>query len=449
MALSWFRERLFPGEVEREPRFRHEVLRLGHSGLRVLGGIEVAVPVFMHFARWIVLPGGLFEPSRLLHTGALVTVGAVTILVARLKWSRPHGRRLAAVSALLAASVLIGSSLLTGSRGVEDYIPAGLTLVMLSTVAAVPLQPPQTLALGVSIELLYLISSALLAPAMTAEHHVFIMMLTALSTVLSATLYVQRISNYRAQQETVRSTEILANAQTRALLSESAVSVGKLAAALTHEINSPLGALKSSLDTLLALAARQATAPPSEQPRLVRLQADLRRSVEDAANRIRKAVAPLQRFIDLDKDELQPANINELLSDVAILFERQIQGSVKLEFDLQPLPTLTCRPQQLTAVFSSLLSNALKAVNGDGAVVMATRRKNSEIEVTIRDSGRGMSSTELETIFDPGFKVLEGRVSTGNWSLFSSRQIIFEHGGEIRIDSAQGKGTTVSVTLPC
>jgi two-component system, NtrC family, sensor kinase len=60
-----------------------------------------------------------------------------------------------------------------------------------------------------------------------------------------------------------------------------------------------------------------------------------------------------------------------------------------------------------------------------------------------------MSPEEIESIFDPGFKVYGTRVSSGNWSLFNSRQIIFEHGGDISIDSAVGKGTTVCVTLPC
>jgi len=54
----------------------------------------------------------------------------------------------------------------------------------------------------------------------------------------------------------------------------------------------------------------------------------------------------------------------------------------------------------------------------------------------------------LGAIFDPGFKVAGNRVLTGNWSLFSSRQIVREHGGDIHIHSAEGQGTTVSVTLP-
>src|SRR5207245_2505973 len=104
--------------------------------------------------------------------------------------------------------------------------------------------------------------------------------------------------------------------------------------------------------------------------------------------------------------------------------------------------------QQITSVFSSLLSNAINAVAGEGRVVVSTEKIESLVRIKIQDNGRGMDPDELETIFDPGFKVKAGRVSTGNWSLFSSRQIIFEHGGDIQISSAPGEGTVVSVTLP-
>jgi two-component system NtrC family sensor kinase len=68
--------------------------------------------------------------------------------------------------------------------------------------------------------------------------------------------------------------------------------------------------------------------------------------------------------------------------------------------------------------------------------------------LTIEDNGRGIPPERLHHIFDPGFEVAEGRVSTGNWSLFTSRQYIKEHGGDIRIQSLVGKGTSVCLTLP-
>ena len=240
----------------------------------------------------------------------------------------------------------------------------------------------------------------------------------------------------------------LSAAPVRALLSENAISVGRLAAALTHELNTPLGALKSSIDTMIVLAAKQATAPPEQQPRLVTMQAELRRSVNDGMERLKKVIARLQRFIDLDHTERQAADLNDLLGDVVVRVTPTLQEKVKLEFDFHALPPLHCRPQQLTTVFSSLLSNAINAVNGEGRILVSTQKVQSMARIRFEDNGRGMEALELETIFDPGFRVLAGRVSTGNWSLFSSRQIVFEHGGEIQITSEPGKGTTVDVLLP-
>jgi signal transduction histidine kinase len=276
----------------------------------------------------------------------------------------------------------------------------------------------------------------------------FALFLTAAATGLSAAVYGQLRAGFQAQRRALETTEALAGAQLRAQLAENAAAIGKMAAALTHEINTPLGALKSSVDTLLAAAERQASAPAHEQDRFRKLHSDLRHSIELSADRISTVVARLGRFIALEDAELKPANLNELVSDVAVLFEEQMRGRVQLDFDLRPLPPVNCRPQQLTAVFSSLLSNAINAVNGNGHIVISTALADSQVRVKIQDNGRGMSAEELDNIFDPAFRVSESRVASGNWSLFNIRQIVFEHGGDIHIESTEGKGTTVSVTIP-
>ena len=178
------------------------------------------------------------------------------------------------------------------------------------------------------------------------------------------------------------------------------------------------------------------------------LQNELRKSIQQSTDRLREIVERMQRFSNLDQAEVQAANVNDLISDVAALLEPKYKDKIEVEIDLQPVPRLVCRPQQLSAVFSNLMGNAIDATNGNGRVVVSSRHHDEKVEVAFADNGRGLSAKELATIFDPGFKVAHGRVSTGNWSMFSSRQIIREHGGEIEIDSELGKGTRVSVLLP-
>jgi signal transduction histidine kinase len=136
---------------------------------------------------------------------------------------------------------------------------------------------------------------------------------------------------------------------------------------------------------------------------------------------------------------------------VTLLHEEELRAAhVRLEFHLEEtIPRLNCRPQLLSAVFSTLLSNAIHAVNGDGQIGIETRCEGGELSVTVRDNGRGMSEEEAVTIFEPSFKVAEGRIASANWSLFNSRQIVYEHGGDIRLETAKGEGTAVYVTLPC
>jgi signal transduction histidine kinase len=103
----------------------------------------------------------------------------------------------------------------------------------------------------------------------------------------------------------------------------------------------------------------------------------------------------------------------------------------------------------MSAVFLNLIHNAVEALGGCGQLSLCTERSGDRVEVLLQDNGRGMSAEELAQVFDPAFKIRGGRVSTGNWTLFSSRQIVREHGGEIEIYSLPGKGTTVRVFLPC
>jgi two-component system NtrC family sensor kinase len=281
-------------------------------------------------------------------------------------------------------------------------------------------------------------------------HYIFLILLTVLAAGISSVNYRHRHDEFQATQDAIRVAEALSGAQLRAQLAENAISIGKLSAALSHEINSPLGALLSSIDTLIAVTDRQLTLPPEARDRLADTRAGLVGSIRDSAARVEEVTRRLRRFVTLEEAELKSADLNELLSDVAVLHDEEIrERHIEVTFDLEKqLPKLTCRPQLLSAAFSTFLSNSIQAVNGDGRIEIQTRGRGPEVEVTIRDNGRGMSPEQADTIFDPTFRVSGSRVSSGNWGLFNSRQIVYEHGGEIRVDTAEGRGTTVLIILP-
>lgn len=452
--LAQMRQHLAPAASERDEGFHGEVLKLSHLSLRLIGGLELAVPLLMWLAGLAVIPVPEKTEKMYVPSVALALLGALTLGVALTKWSRAHARLLAAVSIWLSAAVLDWSALLLASEvaWVDHYMLGYITLVMLGAVAAIPLQPLQMLTLGLAIDVFHFASWLVARPAEAGTggfQHLFTLMITLGCTALTALVYRNRNLNYHAHQQALRASEDLRRAEARLLLAENAATTGRLAAALSHELNTPIGALISAVETLAALAARQAGAAPAERERAVEIVEDVRRSARESTRRLREIVARMQRFTNLDKAETQSVNVNELLNDVAALLEPRTRGRVDLRLDLEPLPSLNCRPQQLGAVFSNLMSNAIDAIDGEGSVLITTRRQASQIEVVIKDSGRGMEPEELASIFDPGFRITAGRVSTGHWSLFSTRQIIREHGGEIQITSAAGEGTVVRVVLPC
>lgn len=456
MRASRIREHLLPGAAELDPGFRDEIQRAAHLGLRVIGGVMIGVSLFMILARFVVAPDPATLEMRLVEAAIVIGLGIVMLALARVRAAYPHARLIGLLSGFVVTMVTTWFSLCLCDAGVQadNYIPGQMTLTMLVAVAAVPVRPLHTLALGASLGIGYYLMATLAVGYLPTDGPqpaflLFIVMLTLLAAGMTAVVYHQRHASYRSYTQALQAGEQLRQAQAKMLLSENAASLGRLAAALSHELNSPIGALQSGVDTLLLLSGRLAALGGSDDhKRIVRVQSDLRKSIQQSVDRLRQIVARMQRITNLDKAEVQEVNLNEMLLDVAAMLGPRTNESARLEWDLEPLPPLVCRPQQLSAVFSNLLANSLGALNGDGVIRIASRVKGVDVEVEIRDSGKGVPPAELANIFDPGFKVADGRVATGNWSMFSSRQVVREHGGEIRIESRVGEGTTVWVTLP-
>jgi signal transduction histidine kinase len=412
MYLSTLEEWLLPAEMERNVRFQDDLFRLSRPGLRLLGAMELAIALFG-------------------HSWAAFAVGAITLGAAEIKGIRRHVRAVAMASAFLSAAALMNQVLWPGE----------LSLLFFAVVAAIPLIPMQTCFLGSAIAVVYG-AAAIYEANWDGSLQTFLFLLMGFATGVSALLYAQKRAWFEANQRALAIQETLIAAQSRAQLAETATALGHLAAAITHEINTPLGTLKSSVDTMLRLAERPG------RDRSPQLQADLRKSINDSADRLSTVVGRLKRLIALEWNEKQTTNINDLLSDARMVVEDRLADNVKLDWRLQDVPPVACSSNQMTTVFSSLLSNAIAAVEGQGSIEVATGAFNGTVEVTIKDDGRGMDAEDVATIFDPGFKVQHGRVLGGNWSLFTARQIVNEHGGDIWIESQKGKGTTAYVTLP-
>jgi two-component system, NtrC family, sensor kinase len=243
----------------------------------------------------------------------------------------------------------------------------------------------------------------------------------------------------------VRSFEDLRAAQARLLLNETAASQGRLAAVLSHELNSPIASLRSAVESLVQLYKKKRE---PDETRLAGIFETLAHTALESCQRLKELVARMQRFTNLDRAEEQTVDVNELLRDTIGLLQSELNERAEVVLDLKPLSPLKCRPQQLSAVFLNLVRNAVAHLEEKGKIFVTSIQSDGEIAIQVRDNGRGIAAERLPSLFEPTFAVRAGRVASANWGLFSSRSIILEHDGQIKIDSIEGKGTTVTVTLP-
>jgi signal transduction histidine kinase len=424
MRWAQIRDWLLPGSAEQDEGFRLEMLSVSFQGARAVSAVEAAVALG-------AIAGVMPRQTAL----SLLVLGAATFGLASRSGSYPYNRLLAGVSAGTAA-VLAERSMLAGAAA--DYALGTATFLLLVTVTAVPMQPLQCLLMGV----------LLVGAGLECGHLLFFTMLTLAAVWIGGTQYAHRRVQYASYVDALHNSSELREYQSQAMRAESSTTMVRLTAALAHELSSPIGALTSGIETLIAVCARQAQTPPEGQPRLLGLQEDLRRSLKDSLERLCKTVHRIQRLTNLDEAVTQQANLNELVNEAVSLMRQQGPAGTRFDLDLHPVRNVTCRPQRLMSVLCSLLTNSIQAVTVEGRIAISTQQRESVLEVRIEDNGRGIPADQLARIFDPRFEVSNGRVSTGNWSLFMSRQYMKEHGGDIRIQSLEGKGTTVCLTLP-
>ena len=434
MDVSQLKRWLFPLSGADEG-FYQESLSLSGRGARVAGVLGIGIGL-------AGLAGGQADGLPWPAALGILVPGALTLLATRIDALYEHTRSVAAIGlglgALCAALTLTPGSGTPGS-GTTGFALISIAILLLAAPAVVPLLPWQSMLMGLTM----------VAAGTPSGHAAPMALLAAAAIVLTAVLYEQRLSNYRSSTNLLYASQNFRDLQSRLVLNESSATMVHLSAALAHELSSPIGTVSSAVDTLLLLSARQAQAPAAEQERLLALQADLGRSLQDSMARLKKIVNRIQGLCHLDEAALQSANLNELLREAAALVIPQASTSIEFQWKLQTLPELQCRPQQLTMVFWNVLLNAAQAIDGEGHISISSTVRDARVEVRIEDDGRGISSERLAHIFDPVFHVADSRVTTGNWSLFTSRQFIKNHGGDLRIKSLAGQGTTVTLYLPC
>ncbi|MDW8107366.1 MAG: ATP-binding protein [Armatimonadota bacterium] len=224
--------------------------------------------------------------------------------------------------------------------------------------------------------------------------------------------------------------------------------IGTLAAGVAHELNNPLTAVVGFAQVIAEKlrSSRPANWGDAEYERVLQGLDNL----VQGAHRARDIVASLLRFARASKPEARAwVNLNEVLRDAFVFTEHLfLRHGIVLEKRLAPeLPLVWANASRLQHVFTNLLINAQQATPSGGTVRVITEGNEEPkgVWAHVEDTGHGIAPEELDKIFEPFYTRKEQGTGLG---LSIAKQIVEEHGGEIRVLSELGKGTRFSIFLP-
>jgi PAS domain S-box-containing protein len=219
------------------------------------------------------------------------------------------------------------------------------------------------------------------------------------------------------------------------LRSERLAVMGKLLASLAHEINNPLQAISSCVD----LISDYHLSEEETQQYL--------KSLKDEINRLTQISRRILDFSRSAKTELEKTNIRKVVEHALEITRKKIEHA---KIDVQTsipdtLPIVMASSDELGQVFLNLLINAVDSMQAGGIISIKVIVVDDKLEISIRDTGKGIPESQLPLIFDPFFSTKEDGSGLG---LAVSNKIIERFGGKITVESQIKHGSVFTITLP-
>jgi len=210
--------------------------------------------------------------------------------------------------------------------------------------------------------------------------------------------------------------------------------VGEMAAAMSHEVRTPLGILRSSAQLLL------------REPTLSEEGREVCGFIISETERLNRLVTTLIDSARPRAPEFSPVDISELARHTSAMLAIQAQKkNISLQCEDSPPAIASCDAEQITQVILNLLLNAIQVLPEGGHITMQVSSHVSEILLTVADDGPGVPEDQRKQIFDPFFTQRAGGIGLG---LAVVRQIVLAHHGEISVHESAMHGAEFRLKLP-
>ena len=265
----------------------------------------------------------------------------------------------------------------------------------------------------------------------------------------SGTVVAEQRLDQRSQ-ELAEALEHLKETQGQLIESENQARLSRVTAGILHEVNTPLGALRSSVDVVVRMLGRQSSPEQKadRDPAKSDPAAQVFTLLRTSSDRISDIIESLRQFVGLDEAEQKPYDVRKSMDIVLRLLEHSLGNRVEVKRNYPAtLHPVLCYPARLNRVFLNLLQNSIQAIEGPGAIRVSVSEGAEGIEVEITDSGSGISPDRMAGIFKFELASKGQRVGM-RMGLPVSKRSIDELGGSLSLESREGKGTTVRVKLP-
>jgi two-component system NtrC family sensor kinase len=245
-------------------------------------------------------------------------------------------------------------------------------------------------------------------------------------------------------------------------------SMGRLAAGVAHEINTPIQFLNDSLSFIregmkeLAEYIDAQRAPNPTSPESDANIEDLRKEMPPALERMADGLARIAEIVRSMKDfshesprEMSQVDLNRAIKSTLVIARSEYRYVADVETSFATLPPITCHGGQINQVVLNLIVNAAHAIadvvkkTGErGKITVATSVEQEQVVIAITDTGGGIPEAIRARIFDPFFTTKEVGRGTGQGLSIARSAIMKDHGGQLDFETELGKGTTFNVRLP-